>query len=289
MLRLLRRRSLQPPLRPRVTRRFLRRRSPASVQTCRATRDRRPRRRPPGGGLKAPSRPRVPTTWCPVTPASGTSTTSTSSSPLCQVGRTLVCLRWLHQLYHHPAGFLLLLPSTLYFFPLSPPTLILLALPLIHLSSCFSCSSSSSSFLLFLLHILPPSSFLSPCLSSHFCLPPFSPSFLHLLPPSFSSLFFLLPLPYPSSSLSSSSSFFTPLLLPSRSSFFLSPWPLLSPSSSIPSFSSPLLSAPLHPPSSFTSLILIPSLLLLLSSILHLHQVTDFVFLRCFHVGFCCD
>lgn len=67
-----------PPLRPRATRRFpLSRQSPASVPTCRDTRGCRRRRH---------RAPRVPTAWCPGTPASGTSRTSTSSSPLCQVG-----------------------------------------------------------------------------------------------------------------------------------------------------------------------------------------------------------
>lgn len=67
-----------PPLHPQATRRFPpSRRSPASVLICRDTRSRRRRchRGPP-----------VPMAWFPQTPVSGTSRTSTSSSPPCQVG-----------------------------------------------------------------------------------------------------------------------------------------------------------------------------------------------------------
>lgn len=71
-----------PPLHPQATRRFPpSKQSPASVLTCRDTRSRR--RRCHRG-------PRVSTAWFLGTPVSGTSRTSISSSPPCQVGLILV-------------------------------------------------------------------------------------------------------------------------------------------------------------------------------------------------------
>lgn len=67
---------------------FLRKESPANVQTCLVTKKpRRPCWLPSGFlQLKALSCPCCPTASCPVTPASGIFRTSTSSSPLYQVG-----------------------------------------------------------------------------------------------------------------------------------------------------------------------------------------------------------
>ena len=73
---------------PLVTLSSLHQESPANVQTCPATRKHHLPCRPPSGYLrgKALSCPCCHTASCPVIPASGTLRTSTSSSPLDQVG-----------------------------------------------------------------------------------------------------------------------------------------------------------------------------------------------------------
>lgn len=83
-------RSLLLLLCPPVTRSTLRRESPASVQTCLATKHPCLPCQPAHGchRCKAPSCPCCRTASCPVTLASGTLRTSTSLSPPCQVGAT---------------------------------------------------------------------------------------------------------------------------------------------------------------------------------------------------------